>query len=178
MSSRTEILISGFGGQGVVRLGQILGQAAVYQGIYATTLISHGTETRGGYVHSQVVLSDGFVASPVVERPDYFCAFSTIAYGKYRELCGSGSIILYDPSLVTRDPAVPARHLAVGAASLALEQLGDAVFANMIFLGALSRSCGLLAPECIITALQQRLPRHIEKNIQAFEIGRSLSDGR
>lgn len=175
MSNRTEILISGFGGQGVVRLGQILGQAAVHQGIYATMLISHGTETRGGYVRSQVVLSDAFIASPVVERPDYFCAFSQIAYAKYRELCGPESIILHDPGLVAREADVPARHLAVAAESLALETLGDTVFANMIFLGALSRSCGLLFPECIITALQQRLPRHIEKNLQAFEIGRSLS---
>jgi len=175
MSSRTEILISGFGGQGVVRLGQILGQAAVHQGIYATMLISHGTETRGGYVRSQVVLSDSFIASPVVEHPDYFCAFSTIAYGKYRELCGPGSIILHDPSLVPREADFPARHLAIGAEALALEQLGDAVFANIIFLGALSRRCGLLSPDSIITALKQRLPRHIEKNIQAFEIGRSLT---
>jgi 2-oxoglutarate ferredoxin oxidoreductase subunit gamma len=175
MSSRTEILISGFGGQGVVRLGQILGQAAVHQGIYATMLISHGTETRGGYVRSQVVLSDAFIASPVVERPDYFCAFSQIAYAKYGELCGPESIILHDPGSVAPEAGAPARHLAVGAEALALESLGDAVYANVIFLGALSRNCTLLSPECIVSALKQRLPRHFEKNLQAFELGRSLT---
>jgi 2-oxoglutarate ferredoxin oxidoreductase subunit gamma len=55
--TRTEILISGFGGQGVVRMGQILGLCAIKQGHRVTMLKSHGTETRGGYVRAQVVLS-------------------------------------------------------------------------------------------------------------------------
>src|SRR6185369_877723 len=87
MPERIEILISGYGGQGVVRVGQILGQAAVNQGLFTTMLISHGTETRGGYVRSQVVISDQFIDSPVVERPDYFLAFSAIAYGMFQGLC-------------------------------------------------------------------------------------------
>jgi 2-oxoglutarate ferredoxin oxidoreductase subunit gamma len=70
--TRVEILISGFGGQGVVKLGQILATAAVHAGRHATMLVSHGTETRGGYVRSQVVMADEAIDSPVVERPDFF----------------------------------------------------------------------------------------------------------
>src|SRR2546426_8506096 len=65
---RTEILISGFGGQGVIRMGQILGLAAIKQGHRVTMLKSHGTETRGGYVRAQLVISPGDVDSPVVEN--------------------------------------------------------------------------------------------------------------
>jgi 2-oxoglutarate ferredoxin oxidoreductase subunit gamma len=63
--TRTEILISGFGGQGVIRMGQILGLCAINQGHRVTMLKSHGTETRGGYVRTQVVIAPDYVDSPV-----------------------------------------------------------------------------------------------------------------
>ena len=79
MAKRVEILVSGFGGQGVVRVGQILSTAAVNSGLHTTMLVSHGTETRGGYVRSQVVISDEQIDSPVIEDPDFFCALSKAA---------------------------------------------------------------------------------------------------
>ena len=79
MKDRIEILVSGFGGQGVVRLGQIIGTAAVNHGYRVTMLKSHGTEQRGGYVRTQVVLSKEEIDSPLVENPDYFCSFSSAA---------------------------------------------------------------------------------------------------
>src|SRR5499427_733715 len=96
--ARTEILISGFGGQGVVRMGQILGLAAIRQGMRVTMLKSHGTETRGGYVRAQLVIAPEYVDSPVVERADVFVAFSQPAYKKFFDLCRGK--ILYDPELV------------------------------------------------------------------------------
>jgi hypothetical protein len=83
MKDRIEILVSGFGGQGVVRLGQIVGTAAVNQGFRVTMLKSHGTEQRGGYVRTQVVLSKEEIDSPLVEDPDYFCSFSSAAYQQF-----------------------------------------------------------------------------------------------
>jgi 2-oxoglutarate ferredoxin oxidoreductase subunit gamma len=175
MSERIEILISGFGGQGVVRIGQIIGQAAVCQGLFTTMLISHGTETRGGYVRSQVVISDEFIASPVVERPDYFCAFSAIAYGMFKGVCGPESLILHNPDLVTADAAIGARHWAIRAESLAEQELGSAVFANVIFLGALSGTLQAISRDNMVKALQERLPaRFHEQNLKAFELGRAL----
>jgi 2-oxoglutarate ferredoxin oxidoreductase subunit gamma len=177
MSGRSEILVSGFGGQGVVRVGQILGQAAVHEGLFTTMLISHGTETRGGYVRSQVVVSDGFIDSPVVECPALFCAFSVAAYGMFKGLCGPESVILHNPDLVRADPAVPAEHLPLRAEAIAERELGSAVFANIVFLGALSRRLPQLSPENLIRAIRDRLPpRSHEKNIRAFELGRSSSE--
>jgi len=175
MAERIEILISGFGGQGVVRVGQILGQAAVLQGLYTTMLISHGTETRGGYVRSQVVISDEFIDSPVVERPDYFLAFSAIAYGMFQGLCSKHSLILHNPDLVTPSPELPAQHWGIRAESLAERELGSAVFANVIFLGALSSKLKVLSRENLVKALRERLPaRFHEQNLASFELGRSL----
>lgn len=176
MSERIEILVSGYGGQGVIRVGQILGQASVNQGLYTTMLISHGTETRGGYVRSQVVISDEFIDSPVVERPDYFLAFSPIAYAMFKGLTGSHSQILYNPDIVTRDPELVARHLSVPAESLALKELGDQVYANMIFLGSLSFQLPLLSENSLLQAMQTRLPvRFSEQNRRAYELGRQLN---
>lgn len=175
MSERIEILVSGYGGQGVVRVGQVLGQAAVNQGLFTTMLISHGTETRGGYVRSQVVISDEFIDSPVVERPDIFCAFSAVAYGMFKGLCGPESLILHNPELVVADLELPAQHWGIRAEAQAGQELGNAVFANIIFLGALSSRLKLLSAASIITALQQRLPsRFHQQNLKAFELGRAL----
>ncbi len=176
MAERIEILVSGYGGQGVVRIGQVLGQAAVNQGLYTSMLISHGTETRGGYVRSQVVISDEFIDSPVVERPDFFCAFSGIAYTMFKGLCGPQSLILHNPEIVSADPELASPHWGITAETAAAEELGDAVFANVIFLGALSSRLPLLSPKHIVEAIRQRLPeRFHEKNLQAFEMGRVLA---
>lgn len=175
MADRIEILVSGYGGQGVVRIGQILGQAAVNQGLFTTMLISHGTETRGGYVRSQVVISDAFIPSPVVERPDYFLAFSPIAYSMFKGLTGAHSLILHNPDVVTHDPELAARHQSVQAESLAQNELGDQVYANIIFLGVLSAQLPVLSGESLLQAMQNRLPaRFSEQNRRAFELGRQL----
>jgi 2-oxoglutarate ferredoxin oxidoreductase subunit gamma len=175
MSERVEILVSGYGGQGVVRIGQILGQAAVHQGLYATMLISHGTETRGGYVRSQVVISDSFIDSPVVESPNYFCAFSLIAYNMFKGLCTPKSLILHNPDMVSPDPALSAEHWSIRAESLAERELGNAVFANVIFLGALSSCLAAVSSDNIMSAMAERLPaRFHDMNLRAFKLGRSL----
>jgi len=75
MKDRIEIVASGFGGQGVVRLGQIVGEAAVKQGLHVTMLKSHGTEMRGGYVRSQVVVSKDLIDSPHVRVARLLCRF-------------------------------------------------------------------------------------------------------
>src|SRR5439155_14704015 len=84
---RTEILISGFGGQGVIRMGQILGLCAIKQGHRVTMLKSHGTETRGGYVRAQLVIPPRYVDSPVVENSNAFAAFPAPAYRRFFEFC-------------------------------------------------------------------------------------------
>lgn len=173
--SRTEILISGFGGQGVVRLGRILGQAAVHEGLFATMLISHGTETRGGYVRSQVVLSQESIDSPSVERPNYFCAFSAIAYQRFKGLCASG-VILYDPEVIPQpDGSLKCCQIPISASSLAQRELGNAIFANIVMLGVLSKFLpDYLSQEGIRKAIVDCVPRFQERNIQALELGYQL----
>lgn len=169
---RTEILISGFGGQGVIRMGQILGLCAIHQGHKVTMLKSHGTEVRGGYVRAQVVISPNYVDSPVVENADVFVAFSEPAYKKFYDL--TRGKILYDPEMVTkiRDDA-PQRHVAVPATMLSKQQFNNPLFANMIMLGALTQVVGMDI-EAMRKAMLEVIPRFHEQNLQALTLGHNL----
>jgi len=170
--ARTEILISGFGGQGVVRMGQILGLTAIKQGHRVTMLKSHGTETRGGYVRAQLVISPTYVDSPVVENADVFVAFSAPAYKKFFDCCRG--TILYDPEMVEELRAeAPERHLAVPATALAKERFNNVLFANMVMLGALTRVAGLNY-EATKTAMLEVIPRFHDQNLAAMDVGYQL----
>jgi 2-oxoglutarate ferredoxin oxidoreductase subunit gamma len=167
---RKEILISGFGGQGVVLAGRILGYAAVLEGFKATMLISHGTETRGGYVRSQVVISDETIDSPIVENPDIFCALSQSAYDRYIDLTGPSGIVLYDPDFVNPRDHV-ASHLTIPAQALANEKFGNPLFANSIMLGVMFRHLVLIPREQSRAAVSALAPRAKDKNVEALEMG-------
>lgn len=167
--ARTEILISGFGGQGVVRMGQILGLAAIRQGMRVTMLKSHGTETRGGYVRAQIVVAPEYVDSPVVEHADFFVAFSQSAYKKFYDL--AQGLILYDPDMVTSVHANdPERHVRVPATALAKEQFNNPLFANSIMLGALTHVAEL-DKDAVQAAMLEVLPRFHDQNVKAFMLG-------
>ena len=171
---RQEILISGFGGQGVVMAGRILGCAAVLYGLQATMLVSHGTETRGGYVRSQVIISNEVIDSPVAENPDIFCALSQAAWNRFSFLMKQG-LVLYDPDVVNlpvesvESPPQFAR-LAVSASAKA-EKIGSRQFANAVFLGAAVKKLKSVPLEKVKLAIQRTVPRFTGKNIQALETG-------
>jgi 2-oxoglutarate ferredoxin oxidoreductase subunit gamma len=183
--TRTEILISGFGGQGVVRMGQILGLCAIKQGHRVTMLKSHGTETRGGYVRAQLVISPEYVDSPVVENADVFVAFSAPAYRRFYPL--ARGTVLYDPEMVEdvhadapggRADAPVAHadtpvHLAVPATQLAKERFNNVLFANMIMLGALTRVAGM-DYESMRAAMLEVIPRFHAQNLEAMDVGYHL----
>ena len=173
---RTEILISGFGGQGVIRMGQILGLCAINQGHRVTMLKSHGTETRGGYVRAQIVISPEYVDSPVVEHADVFVAFSQPAYTKFYDLCDGK--VLYDPELVEKVRTdAPDRHVTVPATQLSKEKFSNQLFANMIMLGALTRVASL-DYEAMRRAMLAVIPRFHEQNLSALDLGHTLSTAR
>lgn len=174
MKDRIEILASGFGGQGVVRLGQIVGMAAVRQGFRVTMLKSHGTEQRGGYVRTQVVVSQDEIDSPLVEDPDYFCALSLAAYKQFGHQVKDG-VILYDPAFVTEiDESKSAKQIPVPAKDTAVEKLGRPIYANTIMLGALSKAVENLDKETMLNTMLDVIPKFKDENKNAFEIGYNL----
>jgi 2-oxoglutarate ferredoxin oxidoreductase subunit gamma len=175
MKDRVEILASGFGGQGVVRLGQILGMAAVKQGFRVTMLKSHGTEQRGGYVRTQIVVSRDEIDSPLVESADYFCCLSKAAYKMFAKMVTQGGLLIYDPAFVEEiDASLPIRHVAIAANDTATKELGRPIYANSIMAGALAKAIDFLDKDILLETTLSVIPKFKEENRKAFEIGYGL----
>lgn len=176
MKTRLEIVASGFGGQGVVRLGQILGEAAVKKNLRVTMLKSHGTEMRGGYVRSQVVFSNKAIDSPMCENPNFFIALSSAAYNRFKDTVPKEGTILYDPGFVEDvDEQLPCIQRPLPAKKLALGELGRPIYANSIALGAVASLLkDTLDKEQVTTSMLEIIPKFHDENIRAFEIGYSL----
>ena len=176
MKDRIEIVASGFGGQGVVRLGQIMGQAAVKQGLHVTMLKSHGTEMRGGYVRSQVVISQKIIDSPMCETPDYLVALSSAAYSRFKNSVPADGIILYDPGFVeTLDENLECSQQAVPAKEMSIQRFGRPIFANTIILGRLAKYFqGVLDREVVLESVLEVIPKFHDQNKEAFQMGFDL----
>ncbi|MDF1590393.1 MAG: 2-oxoacid:acceptor oxidoreductase family protein [Desulfobacterales bacterium] len=173
MKERFEIVASGFGGQGVVRLGQILGEAAVKEGLRVTMLKSHGTEMRGGYVRSQIVLSHKAIDSPMCENVDIFIALSSAAYNRFKNTVPEPGLILYDPAFLEAiDESLPCRQKALPAKQLAVDNFGKPIFSNTIALGAMAKLLeGTLKKEVILESILEIIPKYQDENRRAFQIG-------
>jgi 2-oxoglutarate ferredoxin oxidoreductase subunit gamma len=173
LKERIEIVASGFGGQGVVRLGQVLGEAAVKQGLHVTMLKSHGTEMRGGYVRSQVVLSKNLIDSPMCESPDFFVALSSAAYNRFKDTVPDYGVIVYDPAFVeTIDDTLPCTQKALPAKQLAVETFGRPIFSNSIALGAMAKLLDQdLVKSLILESILAVIPKYHKENTEAFQLG-------
>ena len=172
MKERIEIVASGFGGQGVVRLGQIIGETGVKQGLRVTMLKSHGTEMRGGYVRSQVVLSKDVIDSPMCENPDYFVALSRAAYERFKDTVPEYGTILYDPAFVDKiDEGLKCTHKAFPAKELAVQHFNNPLFSNTLVLGAMSRIVDILDKDAVLESVLEIIPKFHDRNRQAFQIG-------
>jgi 2-oxoglutarate ferredoxin oxidoreductase subunit gamma len=172
MKDRIEIVASGFGGQGVVRLGQIVGEAAVKQGLHVTMLKSHGTEMRGGYVRSQVVISRSLIDSPMCEAPDYFVALSSAAYKRFKGTVPDYGVILYDPAFVEGiDPALRCGHKSFPAKELSMKHFQNVLFTNTLVLGRMARLIDALDQDLVLESMLEIIPKFQDKNKEAFRIG-------
>jgi 2-oxoglutarate ferredoxin oxidoreductase subunit gamma len=172
MKDRIELVASGFGGQGVVRLGQIVGETAVKQGLHVTMLKSHGTEMRGGYVRSQVVISKDIIGSPICETPDYFVALSSAAYKRFKDTVPASGLIIYDPAFVEEvDSKLPCTQKAFPAKELSMKHFNNALFSNTLVLGVVGKIIEGLDKDLLLKSTLEIIPKFQDKNKEAFEIG-------
>lgn len=169
---RTEIRISGFGGQGVVLAGYILGKAlAIYSEYEAVMTQSYGPEARGGASSANIVVADEPIDYPFLQHPDFLVALSQEGYARYRHTTRNGAVILIDEELVV--PHDDDRPLRIPATRLA-EMLGRRVVANVVMLGFFTAVFGLVTPEAVEQAIASSVkPKTIQLNLQAFSAGYS-----
>jgi 2-oxoglutarate ferredoxin oxidoreductase subunit gamma len=172
--SRTEVRLSGFGGQGIILAGYILGKAAsIYEDRHATLTQSYGPESRGGACSAQIVVSDEPISYPNVTAPDVLLAMSQEAYLKYYREPKPGALVVIDPDLVNPGDKVrdDVKLYRIPATALA-EKLGRRVVANIIALGYLIRVSGVISAEAVRKAVETSVPKGTEDfNRRAFETG-------
>jgi 2-oxoglutarate ferredoxin oxidoreductase subunit gamma len=155
-----SVIISGFGGQGILMAGQLLAYAGIIEGKHVAWVPSYGVEMRGGTANCSVVISDGEVSSPLVEKPDALLVFNRPSLDKFEPLLEEGGLLLYNSSMVSReDRPANFRVFGIPANELA-DELGNNRVANMIMLGALLELENVVSLDSIMEALKKVLPPH------------------
>ena len=170
---RTEVRLTGFGGQGVVLAGVILARAAMYDGKEVAQNQSFGPEARGGACQSGVVISDEPILYPYVDEPDILVAMSQEALDKHTDSLKEGGTLILDSDMITRIPEKSGIKISkVAATSTATEKLGKGILANIIMLGALSSLTGIVSKKAMNRAVKESVPKGTEEiNLKALDEG-------
>lgn len=174
-----EIIIAGFGGQGVMSMGQLIAYAGMLEGKGVSWLPSYGPEQRGGTANCAVVVSDEPVGSPVVTHPTSAIVLNNPSFDKFEPAVLPGGLLIVNSSLVMRlSHREDMRVIELPATDLA-NDLGNPRVANMILLGAFLEETRVVSKESIIESLKKVLSEEkhhlIEVNILALEKGAKLA---
>ena len=163
---KKEIIISGFGGQGVLSMGKILAYSGLMEDKEVTWMPAYGPEQRGGTANVTVIVSDERISSPILSKYDVAIVLNQPSLEKFEEKVKPGGILIYDGFGILND-----------AMNKAAEMKNSKVF-NMIVLGGLLKVCPIISMEGLNKALFKTLPeRHhhlIPLNMEAVEIGGSI----
>jgi 2-oxoglutarate ferredoxin oxidoreductase subunit gamma len=173
-----RVIVTGFGGQGIVLTGNILGHAAtLHDGRQATMTQSYGPEARGGSCSSQVIVSDVEIAFPYVEQADLLVCMSQEGYTKNLPALVPGGTLVWDTKLVKTGEHDPSWRTFDVAATAIAEGLGNKMMANIVMLGFLSAVHPPASPEAMRAAMLAAVPpRTREKNAQAYDKGREQGE--
>lgn len=171
-----DVFMAGFGGQGILLIGNLLAYAAILEGRQASYFPAYGVEKRGGAATCTVVVSDDEVGSPVIGQPSAALILNQLSMEKYFDRIRPGGFCLVNSSLVDNSPTsrTDIEILTLPLNEMALE-VGDARLVNMITIGAYAEHTGAVALASLKDALQDVLPernhRFIPLNIQAIDLG-------
>jgi len=172
---QTEIILAGFGGQGILFAGQLLAYAAMDAGKNVTWIPSYGPEMRGGTANCTVIVADEEIGSPTVRNPQAALVFNLPSFDKYESLVVPGGVLIANASLVNRgvqrsdlqSVLIPANEIAEG--------LGNRRLTNMVMLGAMFEKLPVLPLDAVEKALEDHIPdRHkhlLPLNIKALREG-------
>ncbi len=175
----TELVIAGFGGQGILFLGEVLSHAAVIEEKHVTWMPAYGPEQRGGTATCTVVIADEPIGSPVVSDPPVVIVMNRPSIDKFEPRVRPGGLLIVNSSIVDR-PA-QRRDIQVIEVDAVREAaaLGDARVANMVLLGAFLESAPVVSRQAVEQALRELIPpargQMVELNLAALERGAAIA---
>lgn len=176
MTDIQQVRLSGFGGQGVVLAGLLLGQAGVLEGKYISGSNSYGAQARGSGCKAEIVFSEGPVDFPHLTIADILVAMSQGAYNTYcTEVKEPSGLILYDSGLVKPRADLPIKHLGIPATEVSVKRLKNKQVANIVFLGALIEITKLVSAKALRKAIAMHVSERFRSlNLQALRVGMEL----
>ncbi len=178
---QTEIILAGFGGQGLLFAGQLLAHAGLDSGKEVTWIPSYGPEMRGGTANCTVIIADEEIGAPTVRHPKAALAFNLPSFDKYEPLVAPGGVLVVNQSLVDRlaqrsdivTVMIPANEIA--------ESLGNKRLTNMVMLGAMLQKLPVLPLEAIEQAMERHIPERnkhlLPLNFKALRQGAAFAVG-
>lgn len=171
-----QIVIAGFGGQGLLFSGKVLAYAALMEQRELSWLPSYGPEMRGGTANCNVIISDSPVGSPIVQNPNVLMVMNTPSLDKYEKTVVPGGKIFVDSSLVSRKVERTDVEVCYIPATKMAGDMGIPTLANMILLGAIVKSTGCVGDEAVLAGLRKIVSaKHadlLEANLQAIQAGK------
>jgi len=169
---KNNIRISGFGGQGIILSGYIIGKAAsLYDGKNASFTQSYGPEARGGACSAAVVIEKRKVSYPLVKKADFLIVLSKEGYEKYADEITPEGFTFVDSDLVKKAPVDNKKVFGIPATIFA-EEMGNKIVANIIMLGFFTGVKSIISKEAMIESIKTSVKKaFIEINLKAFERG-------
>lgn len=169
---RHEIRLAGYGGQGIILAGYIIGQAAaIFEGKNATYIRDYGPEARGGTCRADVVISDKRVPYPKIENPSVLIVMSQQAYDTYYTKNCQGTLLIIEEDLVQPRKGECEKLLAIPASRIAKE-LGRVAVANAVILGFFTAVTDIVSMDAMKKSLLASVPKNTEElNLKALERG-------
>jgi len=171
--STTEMKITGFGGQGVILTGMLIGKAAsIYEDKNAVLIQSFGPEARGGACAAQVIVSDELIMYPYVKIPNILISLSQEAYKKYIHELSPDGILIYEKNLVTPENVSKGVQVYSIPSTAIAEELGRRIVLNIVTLGFFTAVTKLVKPDSMKKAIEATVPKGtIQLNLLAFDRG-------
>jgi 2-oxoglutarate ferredoxin oxidoreductase subunit gamma len=175
---RKEIRLAGTGGQGLLKAGEILAEAAgVYEGKKVIQTQSYGPEARGGASKTDVIISDEEILYPKARRVDIICCLSQKSVDAYLKDLKDDGVVIADSFYVKRCEAKNCYKLPLSEQTR--QQLGRELFTNIVLLGALAEITKIVSLDSLRKALTTRVPpATIEQNLKALELGVEIVKGQ
>lgn len=162
---KEEIIIAGFGGQGVLSMGKILAYSGVVENKEVSWMPSYGPEMRGGTANVTVIISDERISSPIVQKFDTVIILNQQSLDKFEDAVRPGGILIYDPNGLTKFPQRKDITIyRVNAAEIAAKE-GKMRFFNMIVLGGYIKIKPILTIEGVIKGLKKSLPERLHHTL-------------
>lgn len=178
MIKEQEIIIAGFGGQGVLSMGRLIAYAGMIEGKEVSWMPSYGPEMRGGTANCIVIVSDSRISSPIITKFDTAILLNQPSVDKFEKAVKPGGLLIYEQSTVIHPPTRTDIEIIGISAIEEADKLQAKQVANMIMAGAFLEKRPILKIETLVEALKKALPprRHnlIPLNEQALNRGREL----